>query len=293
MVATKAASFLGLPAELRLEIYERVLQLDVAYSVLNGTSEDWCAYTPYGRTLREAHARLQLPWQALMLVCKHVRLELRHLMQAPGPISTEARFTYDAELKMSTNCYDLERLAWRKIPCPPARTTKVVAYLNVRDVKEIRFGGDGGVTPILQALYQSLNHLLHCGSTLSTTRPLKDPMRIKELVVVYDHGEVATTTQEDRPWLGPVIHGRTRHPSTFRSLCGRIGSILYTGILSGYIEEVRVCSTYDEQTKVVTEGVGLSDYWARAGFKWDVPRKDFTDYLDELPVQLLEIREEA
>ncbi|KAK4545883.1 hypothetical protein LTR36_002447 [Oleoguttula mirabilis] len=293
MALAAPASLLGLPKELRLHVYEHVLSLDIRYEVRKRHDKNLWGH--YSYPLPNYDATLRLPWLHLLRTCKTIHDEIHDFMHRPSsPKASADRYTYEAELEPSQRWWAvLERLTWHKMPCPPARARRVVATINARHTHGPILDADGvNVSSIVNALYHALHHLLHCGPLLNPSKPLHKPMRIEELIVIYDYGETCTR-EETVAWEEQHLalwSKAGRHQPSFLGPSGEISGVLLTGMLSGYVGKVVVRCASGQHESMVETGLGVSDCITRGGFKWDGLRlRDFTDYFEELPVHLLNL----
>ncbi|KAF7351219.1 hypothetical protein MSAN_01553000 [Mycena sanguinolenta] len=136
MCSQAPSLFLGLPTELRLRIYEAVFD-----SPLD------CQVTRRIRNKPPAHTvpALPVPWLRLMLVCKAITEELRHL-------HTSRNTTYELEIDNLDKRHRIaDEVTWRRIPCPPSSIRTLQANLTLH--VGTTFWGDGGPMPLLSELY--------------------------------------------------------------------------------------------------------------------------------------------
>ncbi|KAJ6487945.1 hypothetical protein C8R45DRAFT_262011 [Mycena sanguinolenta] len=157
---------LGLPTELRLQIYEAVVDLPVDCQV---------ARRNRNKPPVQAAPALPIPWLSLMLVCKTITEELRHLHTS----------TYELELDNLDKRYRRRRIAdevtWRRISCPPSRVRTLQANLVLHI--GTKFWGCGGPCAILSELYQVLNCFIHNGPSLIRATPLVNHIHLSTLII--------------------------------------------------------------------------------------------------------------
>lgn len=168
MATIKEASFLGIPRELRMKIYDYVFDFNIEYT------------PPCGYGFR-ADARLQLSWLNLMLTCATTAGEIRSIMDTAAFSVGQANTSYELDLQCSK--FTLTSTKWTKIPCTPSRVQDVIVHFNA--VFLYRFWCDGGPMTIVSELYQTLNLLIHCGPTLDSRRPLPQLMKLRQIVIHF------------------------------------------------------------------------------------------------------------
>lgn len=265
----KTASLLGLPRELRLQIYRNVFSLDLKHVVVERwrdtfTTKDGFKSVP---DLNEDE-KLLVPWLCLMLSCKSIAVELRSIMEETSFLEDRSNLTYDLDLEATRGGMSLGAVMLNKIPCPPDK----VMFLNVHYNASRGFlaWGDGGPHGITSGLYQTLNHLLHCGPRLDSKKLLPQPMHITELRVMVESWGATTDNGEDRDADYRLSERHTDPETTLYALGSVVGQIVNTGVLKGFVDRIRMTSS----EKVLRwlpgkeEGTGIPEYWNRYGFDW-------------------------
>ncbi|KAF7344613.1 hypothetical protein MSAN_01943600 [Mycena sanguinolenta] len=182
---------LDLPAELRLQIYDAVLDVQVDCQVIRRTSP------PPSRPGRSKHfthllqlaahragqfeatPTLSIPWLNFLLVCKTITAELGPHMAASKNMAYELEVDgLDRRYNSSEN---KSQVTWRKIPCPPSSVCTLRATL-VFDLGT-SFGGRGGSTPTLSELYQALRCFVRNGPQLGRRSELEKQVHLNTLIV--------------------------------------------------------------------------------------------------------------
>ncbi|KAK5739158.1 hypothetical protein LTR17_005459 [Elasticomyces elasticus] len=262
MATFPAASFLGIPRELRLQIYAELQEQDLEYKVLDRWSER-SAYDPYSVPFRNEESRLLIPWLSLLFSCRAVAAEMRSLIRDQAQ-RDDKHVTYVMDADLGPDGDDMGHVIWQRIPCAPidAKALVVNCYVDPRKW----FAGDGGFPSVVSSMYQTLNLFLHCGPGLNPDKPLRDGhLRLRELVIhMYQRAGTDYYTRPD---------GSTQYSDAYRVLRGNLFRILCrTGILSGYIEQVRITEGSAEATFVIDPDLvhdgNVSDLWKRCGFEW-------------------------
>jgi hypothetical protein len=163
---------LRISRELRYCIYDHVIHFDPP----TDTVWDYRGRTTFVKT---PGTNFSIPWVDLLLTCKAINEEITAFLDIQSNIDKEGHRTWILELAAS-GCR-LQPALWRQIPCAPAKAEVLIANLNFTE--RTRFWGDGGPMPILRKLYQTLNQILHYGPALGRQVPLKQPLRLKTLVL--------------------------------------------------------------------------------------------------------------
>ncbi|KAJ7846039.1 hypothetical protein B0H14DRAFT_963450 [Mycena olivaceomarginata] len=164
--------FRSLPSELRLQIYDAVVDLPLDCRVARRTFE-----LKRPKRLAAPTDRLPIPWLSLMLVCKIIANELRHHIY-----SVAGNTTYHLEVDNLQNQYAIShRVTWRRIPCPPSCVRTLHADL-VFDLNTMFWASDGPM-PVLTELYQVLNCFIHKGPLLPRRSPLDRHIHLGTLIL--------------------------------------------------------------------------------------------------------------
>ena len=109
----------------------------------------------------------------------------------------------------------------------------------------------------MRFMYQTLNLVLHCGPRMNPSRPLAQPLHLRELVVnVHKRAERA---DDEFPGSWFPYGEVDRY---LAALCG-------TGLLAGLVDKVRITNGTGELVPTLrTESGGVPAYWDRYGFEW-------------------------
>ncbi|KAK3726134.1 hypothetical protein LTR37_000282 [Vermiconidia calcicola] len=249
MTAQKQASLLGLPVELRHNIYDHIFNLELQCKVLDGYSKggDYSRYS----AIRSQGAKLQLPWLNLMFTCNSIAKELCSYMTLT--IFTEDKTNHTYELTLEVRQNRIASVTWNKIPCQPSYASTIVA--NIGAIGPY----DDGPRPIMAELHQTLNLLLHCGPLLDTKRPLRESMLVAMLLV---NVQLADERSDDIDFhMAMIIDEWARH-------------LAAAGVLSGYVGCIQL--NYGDATGDVVivqrEKARISDRWMPYRFGWGVGR---------------------
>ncbi|KAF8187035.1 hypothetical protein K438DRAFT_1973214 [Mycena galopus ATCC 62051] len=257
MSSQSTPSFLlDLPAELRLQIYDAVLDLPLDCKVAS-----W-ARKPSKQPAPAVPAHLSIPWLSLMLVCKEIASELEH------HVHTSGNTTYELEVDNLQNRRSIaDEVTWRRVPCPPSSVRTLQATLTFTSIT--KFWGDGGPMPILSALYQVLNCFIHNGPVLSRRSPLDKHTHLDALI----HPD----QQRGRAWRNytqaMVLERKKR---LRRDLGGYISAIVDRGVLFGAVDKI-VCRSGDDdgddkviEWDVCRKTIGDMTEWNAYNFAWGV-----------------------
>ncbi|KAK6420691.1 hypothetical protein LTR95_016918 [Oleoguttula sp. CCFEE 5521] len=269
------ATLLGLPQELRDNIYAHLLRTDVDYKVAK--EYDW----RYGR--HSFHAKPErpegplreyvVPWTSLALVCRSVNDELSNVLGSIADHSKSGcndltRWKLDVELPGR----GVGAVTWRMLPCAPRNVRDLDVTINA--VKGIRFWGDGGPMGSVSCLYQLLNAILHCGPHLRWTSPLPKHLHLNELRIFVEGSgppKYMTWTNDNN---GEPEAETVRHGDTFCGLRNLVGSLCGAGMLVGYVDVVRITDGIDElvetldKESIVDDVKVVPSQWDGYGFEW-------------------------
>lgn len=128
--------------------------------------------------------------------------------------------------------------------------------------------GPHGIT---SGLYQTLNHLIWCGPKFDSKHPLPRPMHLHELRIKIESRPDGGRTYDDDHFLS--LSDRDTDPvTTLYALGSIVGQIVRTGVLKGYVDNIRVYTDLKELNwcPKEVEGTGIPEAWARYGFEWSM-----------------------
>lgn len=261
-------SLLGLPRELRLQIYDHVLDQDLEYTPIErfrggfALPEGFYTIAHY-----DEDSKLSLPWLNLLSTCKTIVAELCSHMDSESVNARTRRHTYVMSLEPKKR--SLGRLEWNRILCPPSEARELI--VNLGSLDSVQFWGDGGPNDIVRQLYQTLNWFLHCGPSMDVNNPLAEHMVLKRLALNLTAEavvqEVDSNNSEDHDPFDSFQRSANRVKNFVASLEG-------TGLLWGYVGEVIVRDSRPDGEPVFRavvaqkEKAGVPEYWTRYGFQW-------------------------
>ncbi|CAK1364698.1 unnamed protein product [Cercospora beticola] len=268
--STSQASLLGLPRELRLEIYRHVFALDLQCTILNGWRDTHTQEHGF-RSVPEVDrdADLIVPWLSIMLTCKDLACEMQSVMKEKSFSENPQTTTWSLELEGKRGGMALGHTTWQRIPCPPNQVRILQASYNTKG--GFQSWGDGGPHGITSGLYQTLNFILHCGPRFDPGYRLPARMHLEELRISLESREDVTRQYDDDHYMS--LSDRETNPETMLYALGSIvGQIVNTGVLRGYVDMITVCSVDNDKTLSWTprevKGDGIPEYWHRYGFEW-------------------------
>ncbi|KAF7194596.1 hypothetical protein HII31_04102 [Pseudocercospora fuligena] len=262
------ASFLGLPRELRLQVYQHVFDLDLDCIILDCWRDTHTQNHGFKSVPDlNVESKLIIPWLNLMLTCKTFAVELRAAMRENRFADTKRNVTWMLDLEATRGGMTLGTTSWQRIPCPPDQVQILEAYYNAS--RGFQAWGVGSPHGITSGLYQTLNHIIHCGPRFDSRHPLPKPMHIKELRVKVESRDKADRVYDDDHYM--TLSDRDTDPHTTLIALGSIvGQIVRTGVLQGFVDRIRVFTADKELswTPKDVEGEGIPEYWNRYGFDW-------------------------
>jgi len=143
MATTQSTSLLGLPRELRLHIYDHVLEEDTDYTPLNGMKGGWDRDHGGFNTeaIRNQGALLRLSWLSLLRTCRTIATEIRGLIRDTVD-GDSARTTYVMATDIGLENTKMSEVKWCRVPCAPRDARAMMVHLGVH--VDMQFGGDGG-----------------------------------------------------------------------------------------------------------------------------------------------------
>ena len=252
MATPERASLLGLPRELRDQIYGHVLmtKLKITFSKSGGMFERATF------TLSEP-GRFSLPWVNLSLACKTCHHDLQDYVEdnkkrRSGPADDLRTYVMD----ITFNQGDLEVITWRHLPCTPAQAKIII--VNAKAPEQTSFGGDGGPGQPAYSLWYLLNNTLHYGPRMQHPA-LPEHMHVQELRMQL-HQRNGNS------------HGRQTR--AFEYIYSWMHTLLWPGFLFGYVDRLYV-SIKQHTKELVVQSRGdcsVPHEWVRWGFKWGAAR---------------------
>jgi hypothetical protein len=258
------ASLLGLPTELRHLIYQHVFLLPINHLILTSWSDVHSAEHGF-REVPDLNRSvpLQIPWLNLSLTCRTLAQEIRSAMREARYASDERLHTYVLHLEGRRGGVWLGATTWVALPCPPEEVRVLEVSYDANS--GFQAWGSGGPHGITSGLYQTLNHLTHCGPRLDSRFELARPMHIRELRIVVERRE---GKGEERSRGEVQVDERETDPETMLYALGSIvGRIVNTGVLKGFVDRIRMRESGGQTLQWDPEGIdgeGIPDYWNRS-----------------------------
>ena len=265
--AREKPSFVGLPTELRLKIYDYVIHADIDCVILKdilhttGSNGTQAVLVPVPKQNLLCH----IPWLNLLLTCNRVAWEMRSHMAESSFLNEEKNRTCVLDLDVyhdSESSKPNRHVTWRSLPCSPSDAQVLVMNVTGRGCPGP--WTEGGAASLARALYQLLNHLLHKGPRIVTGHILPEHMVLRELILNINIGE---NTQQ------PALGCNTIADYNYRLFVGGWEQISKTGFLSGYLENTKLRGIGED---VSEKDIGVQwqkvpaipGYWRGYGFQW-------------------------
>ncbi|KAJ6487989.1 hypothetical protein C8R45DRAFT_995103 [Mycena sanguinolenta] len=278
MSSRSPSSFmLDLPSELRLQIYDAVVDLPLHCEVARRQRKAFTTAEPRSAV----RTSLSMPWLSLVLVCKTIANELQHHVQTSGNTA------YQLEIDNLESQYSIaQTVTWRQIPCPPSSARTLQADL-IFDLKT-RFWGAGGPNPILSELYQVLNCFIHNGPLLARQSPLVKHIHLDTLFL---HIRVIEPDPEERRAEGRAPYSRATIMELKKWLCGDlkryISLVVDRGLLFGAVDKI-LCRWPDQsdatEWEVSLQPIGDMTEWSTYDFAWGVSGSSSLLELDQAQI---------
>jgi hypothetical protein len=270
----REASLLGLPTELRLKIYDLILQADVDCLVVDDIHHSSDSNGTQARLIPNSKAIFSssIPWLNLLSTCHKIETELRsHVENASG--KNTGNRTYVLELKVC-NAYSSpvasRTVKWRRIPCPPNDARRLIIHVT----KCCGPGPwtDGGSASLARAIYQILNHTVHLGPRMFRQSLLSKHMQLRELVINVDIGVTCNP---------PIPGCNTDAIINWQNFHGGWAQISRTGFFTDYLEVTRLRNNEGDEVEIPTEYQklpALPGYWRGLGFQWGITGLQCANY---------------
>jgi hypothetical protein len=254
-----APSFLGLPTELRLRIYEYVFAADINARVIENIQHSSGSNGTQALMIPNETMALQnsIPWLRLPLVCRQIYEELQS-----GILNRKRDRTYIADLEV---CNDpsskvIRSVTWKRIPCTPAEAQHLI--INVVTRSGPGPWTEGGPASLARAIYQLLNHTVHLGPRIFRHSLLPEHMSLLDLTINIDIGQNSTP---------PAIGCNSNVRFNWSLFHGGWQQISRTGFLTGFVDFTSLRSTDGEEHVVPSEYQkvpALPGFWRGYGFQW-------------------------
>ncbi|KAK1067176.1 hypothetical protein LTR33_011410 [Friedmanniomyces endolithicus] len=265
MTTVPRASLLGIPTELRLQIYDSLMDEDVNYAVIKRWTGGHGRDGFFTTATRNPEASLNLPWLSAMLSCPTIAYEMRSLMR--NRKEGDSKYTtYVMSAELGNGGGDVRDVTWQRLPCAPSDAEVLIIECGAES-DDFEPWGDGGPRNIVRSMYQTLNLFLHCGPRLDPTNPLLlGHVHLRELVVnVRMRGEIRQYFSMSGE---PIKFSRSAY-TLIRDMILR--PLCYTGLLVGYVDRAAISDGKEESVMPMrTERGGVPEHWDRYGFEWGV-----------------------
>ncbi|KAJ7266978.1 hypothetical protein B0H12DRAFT_1230088 [Mycena haematopus] len=275
MASQSPSLMLDLPSELRLQIYDAVVDLPLDCKVVRRKKPKTFETAQTNITKSTC---LSIPWLSLVLACKTIANELQHHVYTSGNV------TYELEVDNLQSPRSIaHEVTWRRIPCLPSSVRTLQADL-VFDWKT-RFWGSGGPNSILSELYQVLNCFIHNGPLLVRRSPLVQHLHLETLILQI---RVIEPDPEVRRAEGREPYTRTTvmilKKWLYVDLKQYISMVVDRGLLFGAVDKI-LCRAADDdnddqsgddsacigQWDISHQTVGDMTEWNTYDFTWGVP----------------------
>ena len=235
------ASLLGLPPELRLQIYD-YLRFDHKLQLNLKTVR----HTP----LKRGHQRYLVPWCGLLQAHSVFAHELRSLLKAD---TADVSCEYVVEIDLSGNTSLDAAVWWTRMPCAPAKVRFLTVNVTVSGANQLHNPKETKRLGI--GLFSSLTHFLHCGPSLDEARELEDAIHLKHLT--FNVGML----EADQ-----ILHYGKRS-LTIDTIGRAVDTIARNGALYSLVEHIQfnsidLCSSIPIE-QVLTSPVHIASDWKR------------------------------
>lgn len=232
---SSSAHLLGLPPELRLNIYDHVFQQHFDISPLDGFElERHYPRRPKGlqgsyvkiNEIRTQPAYFSIPWLNFKLSCRAIAQEIQKYMESSRYLDADQNRTLEMDLKPKPAAQgegiSLVLIAWRRVPCPPREMRRLIVHNN------------GAAITVMPAL----NLFLHCGISMDRARPLQEHLVLDELIVNVLSTQ-ALAVPDQTPGFEPVDELARTKPE-FEHTHAALKNYHQAGKLAGYIGKIHI-----------------------------------------------------
>jgi len=142
MTTVPRASLLGIPTELRLQIYDSLMDEDVNYAVIKRWTGGHGRDGFFTTATRNPEARLNLPWLSAMLSCPTIAYEMRSLMR--NRKEGDSKYTtYVMSAELGNGGGDVRDVTWQRLPCAPSDAEVLIIECGAES-DDFEPWGDGG-----------------------------------------------------------------------------------------------------------------------------------------------------
>lgn len=262
------ATFLGLPTELRLRIYDFAIHADIDCTIL--TDIDHTADPRRGTQATlipnpDAKFSRAVPWYNLKQTCKSVTSELHNFMTDISFRNDELNRTYILDLAIHNDWMSKpERaLRWRHLPCYPTQAQFLV--INVITLSGSGPWTEGGPGSLARAVFQILNHLCHNGPRILTKQQLPDHLQIWQLTINVERLGAAT--------MSPAPGCNSDPRFNYALFIGGWEQISRSGHLHGFVENIKLQNHFEGERIMAVEHKSTPEMpgpWRNYGFYWGV-----------------------
>ncbi|KAI1159160.1 hypothetical protein F5B18DRAFT_40785 [Nemania serpens] len=267
------ASFLGVPPEIRHNIYGHVICIDLDHKVITLYKDGWARTGGFSTIMHHRPEALFLPWVNLLLACRQVNAELSAYMNSGSVLENEDNRTYSMDI-IGLSRGVLQAATWRRIPCHPSKVDTFSVQLRIENKKSqatrLRIWGNGGPLPVVRQLYQTLNLVLHNGPVLCRASPLSHPLKLKRMVMRVTAAKASGA--EDSANVTPTSMTQSDSSSSDfeSSVGGLINHLEHIGLLWGYIDHVQLIDRKGQQEFAIEQvkDAGVPADWDKYGFEW-------------------------
>ncbi len=260
------ASLLGLPAELRLKIYDFTLLADVDCRVIDDIDHSKDSNGTHATLIPNPRADLALaiPWLNLLLTCRIISSELRSYLRESACLKHNENRTYVLDLKVLGSQVQKPRrtIIWRRIPCAPNEANCLV--MNVSTRPEPGPWTEGGPASLARALHQVLNHTVHLGPRMVRDTLLEKHMELQDLLINVEIGSTCSS---------PAIGCDSDPKFNWGLFKGAWTKVSRTGFLFGYFELIRLKNNENEEVEVRPQWQkvpSVPGHWRNYGYDWGI-----------------------
>ncbi|GIZ38757.1 hypothetical protein CKM354_000216100 [Cercospora kikuchii] len=193
MAPSQRICLLSLPTEIRCLIYEGILRLNMNCNLF----QYWCEapYWRHGghfqRIVRRPYVKFSIPWTNMRLACKTIYYELTDFMRTGSALNNLETNTWKLDMPLLrfptmfswTRDYHFAEMTWQRLPCTPHNVHSL--HLTTRIPKERQTGRPSLWCEKYTAhrlqfeLYQTINHVLHCGPLMRVGSRLAEPIHVE------------------------------------------------------------------------------------------------------------------
>ncbi|PPJ52367.1 hypothetical protein CBER1_10747 [Cercospora berteroae] len=254
---------LRLPTEIRCLIYQGILRLDMNCDLFQYWREvpNWRNGGRVQRVKRRPYVKFSIPWTNLRLTCKTIYYELTEFMRTGSALNKIENSTWKLDMPLLRFPTRFRRarddhfaqLVWQRLPCAPHTVRSL--HLAICIPKERQTGRpnlwreDYTALRLQFELYQTINHILHCGPLMGVSSRLSEPIHVETVRIEVDF-EADDSSSE----VNDIVHWSEQHrKDSVNNLHAQIVQWCFKGMGYGLIDKFEIVTEFGTSTVRVSK----------------------------------------